>query len=62
MCEMHAFLVDGDRREMVMESVETVERVGGRIRLSNIFGEEKTIEAVFEAIRENKLFLAPPHA
>ena len=61
MCEMHAFLVEGDHREMVMESVETVERIGARIRLSNIFGEEKTLDAVFEAIRDNKLFLAPSH-
>jgi predicted RNA-binding protein len=57
MCDMNAFLVDGGGQEMVMESVETVERSGDWIRLSNIFGEEKTIEAVFEAIRDNKIYL-----
>ena len=57
MCDMNAFLVDSGRQEMVMESVETVVRDGDGIRLSNIFGEEKTVDAVFEAIRDNKIFL-----
>jgi predicted RNA-binding protein len=57
---MNAFLVDNGSQEMVMESVETVERDGERIRLSNIFGEQKTIEAVFEAIRDNKIYLTRP--
>ena len=60
MCDMNAFLVDNGSQEMVMESVETVERDGERIRLSNIFGEQKTIEAVFEAIRDNKIYLTRP--
>ena len=60
MCDMNAFLVDNGSQEMVMESVETVERDGERIRLSNIFGEQKTIEAVFEAIRDNKIYLMRP--
>ena len=57
MCDMNAFLVNNGSQEMVMESVEKVERDGDRIRLSNIFGEEKTVTAVFEAIRENKIYL-----
>lgn len=57
MCDMNAFLVENGNQEMVMESVEKVERDGDRIRLSNIFGEEKIVKAVFEAIRDNKLYL-----
>lgn len=57
MCDMTAFLVTNGSQEMVMESVEKVERDGDRIRLSNIFGEEKTLTAVFEAIRDNKIYL-----
>ena len=56
MCDMTAFLVSDGGQEKVMESVERVERDGDRIRLSNIFGEEKTIKALFEAIRDNKLY------
>ena len=58
MCDMTAFLVSDGGQEKVMESVERVERDGDRFRLSNIFGEEKTIEALFEAIRDNKLYFS----
>jgi predicted RNA-binding protein len=59
MCDMTAYLVGKNGQEKIMESVERVERDDGRIRLSNIFGEEKTIEAMFEAIRDNKLYFSP---
>ena len=58
MCDMTAYLVGKDGQEKVMESVERVERDGDRFRLSNIFGEEKTIKAVFEAIRDNTLYFS----
>ena len=58
MCDMTAYLVGKNGQEKVMESVERAERSGDRIRLSNIFGEEKTIEARFEAIRDNTLYFS----
>ncbi len=58
MCDMTAYLLAGGGREKVMESVERVERDGGLIRISSIFGEEKTIAAVFEAIRDNAIYFS----
>ena len=58
MCDMTAYLLAGGEREKVMESVERVERDGDSVRLGNIFGEEKTIAAVFEAIRDNAIYFS----
>jgi predicted RNA-binding protein len=41
--------------ELVMESVETVEKAQGRVQMSNIFGETLSVAAVFKAIRDNRI-------
>ncbi|HSO18937.1 MAG TPA: CooT family nickel-binding protein [Desulfosarcina sp.] len=45
MCDINVFVVNGDVEEKVLENVDLVETVAGGLRLVNIFGEEKTIQA-----------------
>ena len=45
MCEANAYLVEDDREQLIMESVDIVEPEGeGGWRLVNIFGEQKTVQ------------------
>jgi predicted RNA-binding protein len=59
MCEANAYLIEGDQSKMIMEAVETVEPEGDGIRLVNIFGEQKYVEAQIYSISltDNKVFL-----
>ena len=45
MCEAHAFLLQGNTEEMVLENVDEVYFEGQEIRLINIFGEQKRLRA-----------------
>ena len=45
MCEANAYLVEDDREQLIMESVDIVEPEGENSwRLVNIFGEQKTVQ------------------
>jgi predicted RNA-binding protein len=57
MCEMHAYLKKAEDPILVMESVDTMVAEGDRIRLSNIFGEEKELAARFLSIENNRILL-----
>jgi predicted RNA-binding protein len=43
MCDIDVFIVKDGIEEKVLENVDVVEAVAGRMRLVNIFGEERTI-------------------
>ncbi|RJQ87116.1 MAG: CooT family nickel-binding protein [Desulfobacteraceae bacterium] len=45
MCEANAYLVEGEKEQLIMESVDTVEPDEEGLRLVNIFGEQKFIKA-----------------
>jgi predicted RNA-binding protein len=45
MCEAHAFLLNNDKEEMILENVDQVDVDGDEIRMVNIFGEQKIIRA-----------------
>jgi predicted RNA-binding protein len=45
MCEAAAFILRDGKEELVLESVDLLEPENGKIRLVNIFGEQKTISA-----------------
>ena len=45
MCEANAYLVEGEKEQLIMESVDTVEPDEAGLRLVNIFGEQKFIKA-----------------
>ena len=51
MCEANAYIVKGEDQELVMESVDTaVPEDSDRIRLTNIFGEQKILKAKIRSL------------
>ena len=45
MCEAHAFILKDGREERILESVDLVEMDADKVRLINIFGEQKILKA-----------------
>ena len=50
MCEASVFLMEGDNETLVMEAVDSVETEGDKVRLMNIFGEQKILPARIHAL------------
>ncbi|HMB32167.1 MAG TPA: CooT family nickel-binding protein [Desulfohalobiaceae bacterium] len=61
MCDVHAYLLKNGHEEKVLESVERVEVSDSNIKLKNIFGEEKSVQAKFSLFDNNlqKILLQP---
>ncbi len=61
MCESHAYLLEGEEERQVMEDVISIREEGGKVILSNIIGEESTLEAEVASITllEHKVLLKP---
>ena len=59
MCEANAYLVNGDDSRLVMEAVDVVEPGEDGLRLVNIFGEQKFLEATIHSLSlvDHKIFL-----
>jgi predicted RNA-binding protein len=59
MCEANAYMIEGDDRRLVMESVDTIEPEGDGLRLVNIFGEQKFLKARIQSLSlvENRVLL-----
>ena len=45
MCDVNVFIRKNGVEEKVLENVDIIEEVSGGMRLVNIFGEEKTLNA-----------------
>jgi predicted RNA-binding protein len=50
MCEANAYLIQGEKEQLIMESVDKVEPEEEGLRLVNIFGEQKFIKARIHAL------------
>jgi predicted RNA-binding protein len=50
MCEANAYLIKGKEEQLVMESVDKVEPEDDGLRLVNIFGEQKFVQAAVYAL------------
>lgn len=61
MCEAHAFLLKDGKEEKVLENVDLVELNNGEVRLENIFGEQKILNARFKLYSntERKIVFEP---
>jgi len=61
MCEANAYILRDGQEEMVMEGVDILESQEGQIRMTNIFGEEKRIEAKIKgfSLVDHKIILEP---
>ncbi len=43
MCEANAYLLKEGKEELILEAVDKVENEGDRIKIENIFGEQKVV-------------------
>lgn len=61
MCEAHAFILNQDKEEMILENVDQVDIEGDEVRMINIFGEQKTIKAKIKSYNgtKNRIVLEP---
>jgi predicted RNA-binding protein len=59
MCEANAYLVQGDDSRLVMEAVDVVEPGEDGVRLINIFGEQKFLNATIHSLSlvDHKIYL-----
>lgn len=59
MCEATAYLLEDNEPTLIMEAVDTIEPEERGIRLVNIFGEQKFLNARIHSLSlvENKVFL-----
>jgi predicted RNA-binding protein len=44
MCEANAYLLKDGKEELILEAVDKVENDEGRLKIENIFGEQKVIQ------------------
>ncbi len=61
MCEANAYLLTDEGETLVMESVDDVIPEGGGLKLVNIFGEQKFVNAAIHALSlvDHKVYLRP---
>ena len=59
MCEAKAYLLEGNERKLIMEAVDTIEPQEDGIKLVNIFGEQKFLNARIHSLSlvDNKVYL-----
>lgn len=59
MCDQRVVLVEKGEENLIMESVDRMEVIADGVRVMNIFGEEKTVEATFHSWANNTMVLQP---
>lgn len=45
MCEANAYLLKDGKEELLLEAVDVLESDEGQVRIANIFGEQKVVDA-----------------
>ncbi len=58
MCEASAYMIDGNKEELIMEAVDSVEPEEDGFRLVNIFGEQKFVRGSIHSLSlvDHKVF------
>lgn len=61
MCEASAYLLDGEKTQLVMEAVDEIAPEKDGLRLINIFGDQKFIKARIYSLSlvDHKVYLKP---
>ena len=54
MCEAHAFILKDGEEEKVLENVDLVELDGDEVKLTRIFGDQKTLKAMLKLYDNTK--------
>ncbi|HBN26466.1 MAG TPA: RNA-binding protein [Desulfobacteraceae bacterium] len=50
MCEANAYLINGDDKKLIMESVDIIEPEDNGVKIINIFGEQKFLNAKIRSL------------
>jgi len=50
MCEANAYMINGEKEELIMESVDKVEPEDDGFKLINLFGEQKFVKAAIYSL------------
>ena len=61
MCEANAYMIQNGKEDMILESVDLIEPEDGKLRLVNIFGEQKVLDARIKRLElgDHKIILEP---
>lgn len=59
MCEANAYIIEDDKKKLVMEAVDTIEPEGEGINLISIFGDRKFLKAGIHSVSlvDHKVYL-----
>ena len=59
MCEASAYLVQDGKEELILENVDELHKEGDKIKMINLFGDQKILEAQIKMISfvNNKIVL-----
>jgi len=50
MCQSNAYITKDGKEEMILSDIISIKPTGNHLRLTNLFGEEKIIEASIEEV------------
>jgi len=61
MCESSVYIIKDGKQELLIEDVDFMEQEGDKIKVVNIFGEEKTVKARVKSLSlvDHKILLEP---
>jgi predicted RNA-binding protein len=59
MCEANAYLLKGDKEELIMEAVDTIENENGVLKMRSIFGDQKMVRGTIRrmALVDHKIVI-----
>ena len=50
MCQSNAYIVKDGKEQMILSDIISIKPTGNHLRLTNLFGEEETVEASIEEV------------
>ena len=61
MCDLKAYVLNNDKEELILESVNHVRSEGGEVVLRNLFGEEKRVRGEVREVSlvKNRVIVTP---
>jgi predicted RNA-binding protein len=59
MCEASAYVIQDGKEMLILENVDELHKEGGTIKMTNLFGDQKVLEAQIKMISfvDNKIIL-----
>jgi predicted RNA-binding protein len=59
MCEASAYVIRDGKETLILENVDELHKEGGTIKMTNLFGDQKVLEAQIKMISfvDNKIIL-----